>query len=261
MRSSKRYRVGIFDSGIGGLTVLYECIRRAPQVKYYYFGDNARAPYGSRSPEEIAAFVREALIRFQKMRVDAVVLACNTATAVAARRMREEFAFPIIGMEPAVKPAGKVCRKVLVLATPRTAESVRLKSLTESFPDCVFKIFPAADLAAAIERFYSSGREFELGAHLPRGSFDGVVLGCTHYVFCRDEIARFYKAPVFDGNEGTAKRLFSLLNLSDIGTDDHLISRRILIKTLKKQTKFVGSNKNINKNVFFRTFVSKKNEK
>lgn len=261
----KRFRVGIFDSGIGGLTVLNECLRRAPQADYLYYGDNGRAPYGSRSEDEICAFTREAMRLFQKKRVDAVVLACNTATAVAVNEMRREFRFPVIGVEPAVKPAAEECKNVLVLATERTAESARMKMLASRFPDCSFRIYPCMNLAGAIERYYTKGERFLLSAHLPSGSYDGVVLGCTHYSFFRDRIASFYSAPVYDGSEGVAKRLVSILETKLLGRVDHLLPTHnpnvCFSFSARKRVKFIGKSRKINEKVFFQTFVLEKIEK
>lgn len=209
-------KIGVFDSGVGGLTVLKACVRLLPEAEFYYFGDNLNAPYGQRSEEEILSFVKSAMLRFLKLGIDAAVLACNTATSVCAERLRREFAFPIVGMEPAVSLAARTAKNVLVLCTPQTAAGERLSSLIARFPQTDFTVFPAKNLAAAVEDFLLRGVPIELSEHLPppealgERPFDGVVLGCTHYVFLRREIARFYGAPVFDGNEGTARRLSNL---------------------------------------------------
>lgn len=210
----KKYLVGVFDSGIGGLTVLSECVRRLPDCDYLYFGDNAHAPYGSRSPEEITSLVRTALRVFDAYGADAAVLACNTATAVCARAMREEFSFPVVGTEPAVKPAAFRCAQALVLATPRTVRSERLRRLVGRFPQCSFTLFAPVGLAGAIERAEGQAGAIDLKEHLPRGKYDGVVLGCTHYIYLRKEISAFYRAPVFDGNRGTAERLAAVLGVA-----------------------------------------------
>lgn len=213
-----KFRVGVFDSGVGGLTVLGECARLLPEARFFYLGDNGNAPYGSRPAEEIRSLVRAALERFETLGVDAVVLACNTATAVCAEEMRRSFSFPIVGMEPAVKLAAAGCRRALVLCTPVTAASERLKGLIASCPACSFVVAAAEGLAGEIEEALKTGRSARLADFLPAPpvtSHDpalcGAVLGCTHYLFFRREIARFYQVPVFDGNLGTAKRLAFVL--------------------------------------------------
>ncbi len=256
--------VGIFDSGIGGLTVLRACARLLPGVRFYYFGDNRHAPYGNRPPGEIFRFVRSALGRFGRLGVDAAVLACNTATAVCAERLRGEFPFPVVGTEPAVRLAAARCKNALVLCTPRTAASGRLRALIGESEGCRFTVCPCPGLAAAVER--SDPGDIDLSLHLPQGEFDGVVLGCTHYSFLRREISAFYGAPVFDGNEGVARRLAAVLGEEGrrkAGFSDHF--RKELNKTSsaafdrEKMTEsniiFIGSNKNRNKKRYEQTFI------
>lgn len=258
----RQVRIGIFDSGVGGLNVLGACMQRLPHALFYYFGDNSHAPYGNRAPAEIGRYVGKALSRFARLHVSAVVLACNTATAVCAEQMRARFSFPVIGMEPAIAPAARVCRNVLVLATPRTAESERLRRLISRFPQCRFTVCALPALAGAIERRFSDGEKLTISDHLPPGSYDGVVLGCTHYAFYRREIADFYGVPVFDGVQGTANRLEQVLRLQKegafCGTDDHLRSKQnpnkcFMKKYRKRQNRgviFLGNDKKINKTVF-----------
>lgn len=261
----KRLTVGIFDSGIGGLTVLRECVRRAPYAKFYYLGDNGRAPYGSRSEEEILSFTAEAFSVFREKKVDAAVIACNTATAVAADAVRRKCPFPVLGVEPAIKPAAEQCKNVLVLSTERTAESARMKMLVGRFPDCEFQVFACRNLAGAIENYYLKEEPFLLSAHLPQGRFDGVVLGCTHYSFFKEAISKFYACPVFDGGEGVAKRLCKVLETICLGKTAHLMTTQNIGDrfsfSAKKSVKFIGKYEKANKSVYLRTFVLEKFEK
>ncbi len=208
-------RVGIFDSGIGGLTVLHACVQALPHAQYFYFGDNLRAPYGSRDRGEVTRFVEEGLRVLEGEGVDAVILACNTATALAAERMREIFPFPVLGMEPALLPAAKRCKNALVLATPATAGSERFSLLLKRAGEDRFTVFAPRGLAAAVERAACTGERIELEKHLPAGTFDGVVLGCTHYIYLKEEISAFCSCPCFDGNEGTVRRLTNILRSLD----------------------------------------------
>ena len=260
----KRIRVGVFDSGIGGLTVLSECIRRAPYAEYYYLGDNRRAPYGNRSEEEVLAFTREALLTLKKKKADAVVIACNTATAIAADAMRKEFTFPVVGVEPAVKPAACL-KSVLVLATERTVNSARVKMLLSRFPDCEFHLFACRELAGSVEKYFTEGEPFLLSAHLPKGKYDGVVLGCTHYSFFAKQISEFYSAPVYDGNEGVAKKLVQILGSQMLGKTAHSMTTQnpnnCFSFSAKKGVKFLGKCRKINKTIFLQTFVLEKHEK
>lgn len=207
---AQRVCIGVFDSGAGGLGVLFECLRLSRGVRYFYLSDEAHAPYGSRTEQEIAAYVREGLQIFEALGVDAAVLACNTATAACVEEMRRAFPFPVVGTEPAVRLAERAgCKHALVLVTPRTAQCARFRALLARERDR-FTVFSPPRLASAVERFVTEGERFPLSDHLPRGTFDGVVLGCTHYTLVKDEIAAFYASPVFDGNPGTARRVLSL---------------------------------------------------
>ena len=267
----KIVRVGIFDSGVGGLTVLAECVRKLPDCLFYYMGDNLHAPYGSLPPDLIARYVFAALRRFACLGTDAVVLACNTATAACAERARAAFPFPVIGMEPAVRPAAEACRRVLVLATPLTAGSDRLRALVGRFPQTDFTVCPLPGLAGAIERSLARGESLTISDHLPKGQYDGVVLGCTHYVFFRDEIARFYGCRTFDGGVGTANRLQSVLShrfpSMDFGTDDHARPKQnpniCFNKKCKEMPKkgviFLGKSRKINESVYHTNICFKNN--
>ncbi|MBR7186624.1 MAG: glutamate racemase [Clostridia bacterium] len=244
----KRLQVGVFDSGMGGLSVLAECLRLFPEPIYYYYGDNARAPYGSRPKEEIANFTEEALRAFEGLGVDAAILACNTATAVCAEEMRKKFTFPIVGVEPAIKQAAKQCRRVLVLATPRTAESERLAALVARFPETAFTVFAAERLAAAIEEHLLGKKMLALQEHLPlRANYEGIVLGCTHYSLVKGEIASYFKAPVYDGAEGTAKRLKNLLF---VGRSDHAYPAVTTLHFSEKTVIFLGKSRKTNEHVY-----------
>lgn len=239
-------RVGVFDSGVGGLTVLRECQKRLPQARFFYFGDNGRAPYGSRPEGEILSFTREALARFSALGADAAVLACNTATAVCAERVRREFPFPVIGTEPAVLPAARAARSVLVLCTPRTAESARLAALIARCPECAVTVFPAPRLAAAIERYLSSGEEVDLSDHLPKGNFGAVVLGCTHYAILGKRISEYFSAPVFGSEKGVAKALFQKI----VGTNIHQKPREFDGREIPLRVEFLGKFAKFNEKIY-----------
>ncbi len=255
-------RIGVFDSGVGGLTVLKECFSLLPEAEYFYLGDNARAPYGNREEGEICAFVREALRAFEGIGVDIAVLACNTATAVCIDCMRREFSFPIVGTEPAIRPAARECGRALVLATVRTAESARLKRLIESSPSCRFTVLPCPDLAGEIERAVGERGGDGRSVHFPPiggKRYDGVVLGCTHYVFFREQIAAFYGCKTYDGNRGVAETVADRLNL---GTADHrktplfpknqnICFEKYLKEMAKKRVHFLGNAKEYNDSIFF----------
>ena len=206
----ERGGIAFFDSGVGGLSVLSACRESVGGLPIYYYGDNARAPYGNRSIEEIRAYTHEAFTLFQRLGVAVAVVACNTVTAVMIDELRAVYPFPIIGIEPAVLPAARKGGKVLVLATRATVESERLKRLTaiaeRRFLGAKIQTLSCDRLAGEIETACKCGR-LPPAFSLPRVAADRVALGCTHYSLIKEWIADFYGAEVFDGNAAVANRL------------------------------------------------------
>ncbi len=206
--------VAFFDSGVGGLTVMATCRRLLPALPFYYYGDNGRAPYGNRTPAQILRYVTRVFDKFEKRKVAAAVLACNTATAVCVEKLRKRYSFPIIGTEPAVHLAAKNGGEIFVLSTRATYESPRYQALCkraeERYPNARIHLYPCDNLAGEIERRLGE-KGVDFTAHLPRGSPDIVVLGCTHYPYIREQIEGFYGCKVVDGNEGIARRLKEIL--------------------------------------------------
>ncbi len=209
--------IAFFDSGIGGLTVLAECYKYFPDEVFYYYGDNARAPYGNLPQETILRYVSEAFDEFSKLEVKAAVLACNTATAVCADFLRAKYPFPIVGAEPAVFPAAKAGGEVFVLSTLATATSKRFVRLCgdaqKRYANSIIRPIACPTLAGDIEaRLFDNAYDFTKS--LPLGNPASVVLGCTHYIYIKEKISSFYRAPTYDGNEGIRKRLLSVLRVS-----------------------------------------------
>ena len=220
----ERGGVAFFDSGIGGLTVVNACRKWLPNVLFYYYGDNNPAPYGNLSPEKIKKYVFHAFKRFEKLRVGAVVVACNTVTAVCIEELRSKFKFPIVGAEPAVLLGARKGKEVAVLTTRATYESTRLRKLCKKterlYPQVNIKVFPCDRLAGEIERhIFEEGYDYT--RFLPACSPDVVVLGCTHYVYIARQIGSFYMCPVVDGHEGIARRLTSILQAEN-SCNEHL---------------------------------------
>ncbi|MBQ3483208.1 MAG: glutamate racemase [Clostridia bacterium] len=207
--------IAVFDSGAGGIGVLQEVQRMLPHENLFYFGDSAMAPYGERSTPEVRELVlRHAahLLRFSK----ALVLACNTATAIAAEPLRARYPqIPIIGMEPALRPAVHVCTHphVLVLATAATLREKKFASLLQ---DCAKNATVTALAAPGIVRLVEANAADspEMDAYLAAllapltQPPDAVVLGCTHFPFALPAFRRVLGArvPVFDGAHGTARQ-------------------------------------------------------
>ena len=206
--------IGIFDSGIGGLTVLSQCQKVCKNELFYYYGDHTRAPYGNKSEKTIRRYTFEAMRKFRRLKVKAAVLACNTVTAVCVEELRKKFPFPIIGAEPAVYLAAKEGGIVYVLSTRATSQSARFHSLCQKTarlcPQSKIKSFSCDGLAGEIER--RIGGYVDFSKYLPPGKPDAVVLGCTHYIYIKKEVGEFYNCPIYDGNEGIARRLKEILS-------------------------------------------------
>jgi glutamate racemase len=190
--------IGVFDSGVGGLSVLRALHQRRPDCSLLYLADSGHAPYGERD----VAHVVERSLKITRHLVDQgahmVVVACNTATAAAIEAMREHFPWlALVGVEPGVKPAALMSRnkRIGVMATPSTLSSPRFATLVERHaPGCQVVAMPCPGLAAAIER--GDAADDEINALLDRycgplkdARVDTVVLGCTHYPFVADRIS------------------------------------------------------------------------
>jgi glutamate racemase len=190
--------IGVFDSGVGGLSVLREIRHVLPADDLLYVADSGHAPYGERSAAFIAARV-EAIARFfRRADVKAIVVACNTASAVAVQALRAQFDVPVVAIEPAIKPAAQRTRSgvIGVLATQRTVESAGVARLVDAHGRGVRVLLQACPgWAEQVERGELDGARTEalvardLAPLLERGA-DTLVLGCTHYPFLRDVIAR-----------------------------------------------------------------------
>jgi glutamate racemase len=184
--------IGVFDSGVGGLSILDEALRQLPDHDYLYFADSANAPYGERSSEWIAQRSLSVCQSLADAGCQAIVVACNTATAEAIQRIRAELkSIPIIGVEPGIKPAVMQSQKGLVgvLATEATLKSDKFNALLATLPrDCRFVKQAGAGLVPLIEsgQLHAPETAALLAHHLQpmrTAGIDTLVLGCTHYPF------------------------------------------------------------------------------
>jgi glutamate racemase len=184
--------VGVFDSGVGGLSVLSALRRRLPHASLVYIGDVAYAPYGERDATEVIERCQRIVAHLAALGARLIVVACNTATVLGIAAMRQRWpALRFVGVEPGVKPAVAATRtrRIAVMATPATAASERMRYLVEAFaPGVHVHIEPCPGLAAAIERGVHEGPELHavlapLCGRVRAAKVDTVVLGCTHYPF------------------------------------------------------------------------------
>lgn len=207
--------IGVFDSGVGGISVLQEMTKLLPHEKFVFFGDSANAPYGEREVEEVQRLTLAAVQPLVDGGIKALVIACNTATSSAISLLREKYKdIPVIGVEPALKPAVDAgCQKILVMATPVTLTLEKFHELEERVGyDVEVIALPCPGLAARIERADLEAEDLkEMLSKLLRrqaGQVDAVVLGCTHYPFIRKQIKDIVgDVPFFDGGAGTAREL------------------------------------------------------
>ncbi|MDB4947638.1 MAG: glutamate racemase [Gemmatimonadetes bacterium] len=188
----------VFDSGVGGLSVAREIRHALPSEHLLYFADTAFCPYGDRTLHEVRARTLSAARHLESRGAKALVVACNTASGAALELLRETLSIPVIGLEPALKPAVAASRngRVGVMATSGTVRSDRFRRLVENYAgDRHVVAQPCPGLADMVEDGLLEGdalaaRLDELTEPLRAAGVDTVVLGCTHYVFVRDAIAR-----------------------------------------------------------------------
>ena len=220
--------IGFFDSGLGGISVLHEAWRVMPNENYIFFGDNKNAPYGPRPLEEIRALSAAGIGRLLERGVKAIVIACNTATSAYADIIRAEHPeLPIIGMEPALKPAhyARHGGKVIVLATDATLRLSKFERLMAQYGDDAIPVV-GEGLVELVEGGKAHSPEAEarvraLLAPYAHEQVDAVVLGCTHFPYMRDYVQDvFPQAKLFDGRDGTAQRLKSQLETYGLRSDD-----------------------------------------
>ena len=220
MTQTKNLPIGVFDSGLGGISVLRELMALMPEEHYLYFGDSANAPYGTRTTEEVRILSLNAAAMLYERGIKALVVACNTATAAAITQIREEYPnLIVVGIEPALKmatdrfPHGHVG----IMATQVTLREEKLEHLVCRFPDAVVEKIPAPGLVELVEQGKAESEETEalltqiLKPYL--GKLDALVLGCTHYPFVKDTVQKILGdgVQVLDGGAGTARQTKRLL--------------------------------------------------
>jgi glutamate racemase len=234
--------VGIFDSGVGGLTVLREIVRRSPSESIVYLGDNARAPYGTRSDDEVRAFSAEALDVLAGHGVKAIVVACNTSTAVALGDLRRRYDLPILGV---VRPGAVAAalatrnRRVGVIATPATVRSrAYFGAIKDENPAIEVYEHATPALVPMVEAGVLDGPEAETVVHEalapllgerdaagefifplpPSARIDTLLLGCTHYPLLRSVIGSVAgdQVAIVDSATATAAALAELLAVNGL---------------------------------------------
>ncbi|MBR2841448.1 glutamate racemase [Candidatus Saccharibacteria bacterium] len=207
-------KIGIFDSGKGGTTVMAAIKERLPEAEYFYIGDSRNCPYGEKTDEELMKITRRHVETLKKKGARIIVIACNTATTRCIAKLRQEYPeLKFVGTEPAIKLATETgVKRILVMATPGTIESERTARLMAEYqrPRQKIRLLACPGLADVVEAGAGIDEKLaELLAKIPAPEV--IVLGCTHYSLIKPEIQKYFpEAKLIDGNEGVAKRVVEL---------------------------------------------------
>ena len=232
--------IGIFDSGIGGMSVLHQALATLPHENYIFYADTDHVPYGTKTKDQVISYVDEMIQFMLSHNCKAVVIACNTATSAAIHDLREAYPDTIvIGIEPALKLAYDRYHGggIGVMATPMTLREEKFEALMHRYDQScrVYKI-PAPGLVELVERGQADSPEAEsllreLFAPY-QGKLDEVVLGCTHYPFAAKAISRVLGSGValLDGGDGTARetrRRLAEADLLENGTGEVILTNSL----------------------------------
>ena len=217
-------KIGLIDSGIGGLSVLHEAYHQLPGQEYLFFADVLHVPYGEKTPEQIVGYMIENAQFLIDKGAEALVVACNTATSVAIKDLRSRFDIPILGMEPAVKPAVEETEKkrIMVIATPVTIREDKLKSLLHRVDEeHRVDLLAMPKLVEFAEREEFDGPQVDAYLNEQFGKFDrsrycALVLGCTHFNYFKPALREYFgdSTLLIDGNRGTVRHLADVLGLN-----------------------------------------------
>lgn len=234
-KEGKNAPIGVFDSGVGGLTVVREIMRQIPNEKIIYFGDTARVPYGSKSKETITRYSRQIVRFLESQDVKAIVIACNTASAYALSELEKEVNIPIIGV---VKPGAKVAAeatkngKIGVIATEGTISSGIYSSYIKEIKKDAKVIGKACPLFVPLveEGLWEDPVTDEIARRYlteftqQDKDIDTLILGCTHYPLIRSTLSRIAGENVTLVNPAyeTARELKELLSEKDLLNDKEL---------------------------------------
>ncbi len=237
--------IGVFDSGMGGVSVLGELMRQMPHENFIYYGDSANAPYGVKTTDELVRLSRHICDFLIERGCKAIVIACNTATSAAVVQLRKEYDIPIIGMEPALKPAVEdaPAGEIAVMATEVTLREDKFVDLMGRIgADRVIHKVPCPELVPLVESGAIDGSLVnDAISHCfqgrETGRISGVVLGCTHFVYLKQAVRQVLgdHVTIYDGNLGTAKHLYNLLAEKNLLNDQEEESHIQIINSLNQQ--------------------------
>lgn len=223
----KKDPIGVFDSGLGGLSVIQTLRKELPHEDFLYFGDSAHNPYGLKSREEITGYCQDICNTFMEQNVKAIVIACNTATSACVPLLRNTYPVDIVGMEPALKVAASLGehQRIAVWATPLTLQEEKFSKLMSRFQnDHEIRKIPCPKLVQIVENDQLQDEKLVtevLQEYLKESdaeNLDSIVLGCTHFVFFGQILEKLTegRVKIVNGNEGTARHLKKLLEDKDL---------------------------------------------
>lgn len=219
--------IGFFDSGVGGLSVMREALKIMPNENYIYLGDSINAPYGVKSVEEVKNLTFKAVEFLLNKGVKGIAIACNTATSAAVAALRIEYPdLPLVGIEPALKPAVELHKegKILIMATSMTLKEQKFRELMKKYENIAEIVpLPCPGLVEFIEAGKLEGEEVETYLKdkldtYKNDKISSIVLGCTHYPFIKNSLYKLLGDDVLiiDGGLGTAKELKRRLENKDL---------------------------------------------
>ena len=219
--------IGVFDSGVGGITTASTIQELLPDTKILYYADSEHCPYGERTQADLIDITSNVVSNLAVQGAELIVIACNTATTQCIHALREKFpSLTFVGTEPAIKVACDAsCQNILLMATPSTITSAQVQRLCNRYVTTQnLTLLPCPGLAELVEQAVTTQQDLststpiqakltELFSTLPNhDGFDAVVLGCTHYIFLKDLIQKYFPyAKLIDGNLGVAKHVQKLI--------------------------------------------------
>lgn len=250
--------IGIFDSGVGGLSVLDQISLLIPSENIVYVADSKFAPYGPMPAEVIRVRVFKILnFLIANHDIKLLVIACNTATAACIKELREVYHIPIVGMEPAVKPAIESSneKRIGILATEGTLKSAKFAALLEHYDgECHFYTQPCIGLVELIEKGEINTPQtreliYKYLAPLKHHNVDVIVLGCTHYFYIKNIVEEYFKKPVkvIDTGRAVAQQTLNMLKKNN------------LLSTKKNKNPLIYSNSLLNINEVVEKLMPNKN--
>ena len=214
--------IGLFDSGVGGLSVLIEIKKILPKESFVFFADQNHNPYGAKTPKELKTLSEKITKFLLRKDIKLLIVACNTASCYAIGHLRSKFTIPIIGVVPAVKPAMKLTKnkKICIMSTPATSKSSYLSSLISKYATKANVLKLGCDgLEESIEYLKLKTVSKLLDKYIRQATefgADVIILGCTHFPFLKGDIIKTVgkKVTVIDSGEAIAKRVGEILSIS-----------------------------------------------